>query len=96
MEKQNSSVSQSWGKNFMKEGAVHIAKCRKEQRQSEAEKMVLDLVTGMSSVTFPNQRQGGTENLPTENCVRAKVSCHCEKEGEMELWRLEKVVERGK
>lgn len=91
MEKQDSSVSQSWVKSFRKEGAVHLAKSCKEQRQSGAEKMALDLPMGMSPGTFANQRQRGTEN-----CVRAKASCHCEKEGEMKLWKLEKVVKRGK
>lgn len=96
LEKQDSSMSQSWGKSFREEGAVHLAKSRKEQRQSGAEKIALDLAMGMSPGTFANQRQGGTENCPTENCVRAKASCPCEKEGEMKLWRLEKIVERGK
>lgn len=82
VKKQNSSAFQSWGKHFRKEGAVSLGSCCNKLRQSQAEKRALDLVTGLSPVTFAHQRQGRTENCPTKNSVNQGL-LSLGKEGEM-------------
>lgn len=63
VKKQNSSVFQSWGKHFRKEGAVSLGSCCNKLRQSQAEKRALDLVTGLSPVTFAHQKTGQDRKL---------------------------------